>query len=164
MPIVSNTSPLLNLAIIDELALLRQQFGQLIIPSIVQTELRLNTTYPGVPRLEQALRDGWIRVETLASDDSLLQLLQLELDAGEAAAIALAKKHGERQILLDEREGRKKAKALGLIPIGVLGVLLRAKREGQLNAVSHAIKALQDEAGFRLSDHLVHQVLEAAGE
>jgi hypothetical protein len=32
MPVVSNTSPLMNLAIIDQLALLREQFGTLWIP------------------------------------------------------------------------------------------------------------------------------------
>jgi predicted nucleic acid-binding protein len=32
MPTVSNTSPILNLAIIDHLDLLRAQFAQVIIP------------------------------------------------------------------------------------------------------------------------------------
>jgi predicted nucleic acid-binding protein len=51
----------------------------------------------------------------------------LELDQGEAAAIALALELEHRQILMDERDGRAKAKALGLQPVGVRGVLLRAK-------------------------------------
>lgn len=128
----------------------------MIIPPIVQAELRLESAYPGTGPLEQAVRDGWVRVERLPKNNSLLQILQLELDAGEAAAIALAMKRRERQILLDEREGRKKAKALGLMPVGVLGVLLRARREGTLSSVSCAIKALQNEAGFRLSEGSGH--------
>jgi len=51
----------------------------------------------------------------------------LELDAGESATIALALELGASRILLDETDGRTVAKALGLRPIGVLGVLLRAK-------------------------------------
>lgn len=164
MPVVSNTSPLLNLAIIGQLDLLKQQFGYLIIPASVQAELKLESTYPGTRLLVQATREGWIRIEELSEKDPLLQLLQLELDAGEAAAITLAINRREQQILLDEREGRKKAKALGLTPIGVLGVLLRAKREGSLDSVSSMIAALRTEAGFRLSTDLINRVLIAAGE
>ena len=35
MPVVSNTSPVLNLAIIGQLDLLRRQFGEVWIPSVV---------------------------------------------------------------------------------------------------------------------------------
>jgi len=40
MPVVSNTSPVLNLAIIDQLVLLREQFGEIWIPPAVLKELR----------------------------------------------------------------------------------------------------------------------------
>jgi predicted nucleic acid-binding protein len=39
MPPVSNTSPLLNLAIIGRLSLLHQQFGEIWIPPAVVQEL-----------------------------------------------------------------------------------------------------------------------------
>jgi len=40
MRVVSNTSPILNLAIIDQLALLHDQFGEVWIPAAVLSELR----------------------------------------------------------------------------------------------------------------------------
>ena len=43
MPVVSNTSPILNLAIINQLDLLRQQFGVLVIPLAVLGECKLET-------------------------------------------------------------------------------------------------------------------------
>ena len=48
MPIVSNTSPVLNLALIGMLDLLRQQFDRILIPPAVLTELRIDTELPGV--------------------------------------------------------------------------------------------------------------------
>ena len=115
MPIISNTSPLLNLAIIDHLHLLHQQFGQILIPPMVLAELKPDTGYPGVERLEQALLDRWLQVVEL-KDNNLAQALMLELDKGEAATIALALEQRHTHILMDEREGRAKAKTLGVKP------------------------------------------------
>ena len=42
MPVVSNTSPILNLAIIGELSLLRQQFGEILIPRAVLEEFQVS--------------------------------------------------------------------------------------------------------------------------
>ena len=89
MPVVSNTSPLLNLAIIDQLDLLRKQFLEILIPPIVLAELKPVTDYPGTERIQRALDTRWLRVVEL-KDDTLARALRLELDQGEAAAIALA--------------------------------------------------------------------------
>jgi predicted nucleic acid-binding protein len=50
MPVVSNTSPILNLAIIGRLDLLRQQFSEVLIPPMVLQELKVDTELPGVER------------------------------------------------------------------------------------------------------------------
>ena len=65
---------------------------------------------------------------------------------------------------MDEREGRAAAKALGLQPVGVLGVLLRAKREGHLASVHAATQRLMHEAGFFIAADLLDAVLAEAGE
>lgn len=39
MNVVSNTSPLCNLAVIDEISLLQQIYPKILIPPIVQAEL-----------------------------------------------------------------------------------------------------------------------------
>jgi predicted nucleic acid-binding protein len=88
----------------------------------------------------------------------------LELDDGEAAAIALALELDIRQILMDERDGRTKAKALGLQPVGVLGILLRAKRDGDLSSIEPAAHALRQEAGFFIAEDLLDAILVEAGE
>jgi predicted nucleic acid-binding protein len=126
-------------------------------------ELKLETDFPGTESIRQALQSGWLRVVELR-DVRVSRALALELDRGEAAAIALALELGGYRILMDEHEGRTKAKALGLHPVGVLGVLLRAKRDGSLESVGVAAQALRQHAGFFIADALLAQVLVDAGE
>lgn len=163
MPAVSNTSPLLNLAIVDHLNLLQQQFAEILIPSGVLLEPKLETNYPGVKSIQKAIDARWVRVVQL-KNSHLVQVLMLELDQGEASAIALTLELGLKQVLMDEREGRAKAKALGLQPVGILGILLRAKLEGQISSVETIMQSLQSEAGFFIADSLFKAILVEAGE
>ncbi len=89
MPIVSNTSPILNLAVVHRLDLLHKQFGEILVPPVVIDELRPATQYPGADIVAQALQAGWVRRVEI-KDAHLQHVLELELDNGEAAAIALA--------------------------------------------------------------------------
>jgi len=59
---ISNTSPILNLAIIGQLDLLRRQFGLLYIPAVVRDELRPDEDLPGSIAIQRALNDGWLSV------------------------------------------------------------------------------------------------------
>jgi hypothetical protein len=163
MPVVSNTSPVLNLAIIDHLSLLNEQFGEIWIPTAVLEELRVEEELPGSHAVREALRAGWLRVKE-AKDQTLVQVLQRDLDRGEAEAIALTLEIEARRVLLDEREGRRIAKSLGLDVTGALGVLLRGKREGRLPSLQKAMDKLQGRAGFRIGAELYTALLEESGE
>jgi hypothetical protein len=81
MPVVSNTSPLWNLASIERLDLLHEQFPDIRIPQEVWQELHVDQAYPEVARLQEALDDGWITVESLITPH-IQQSLMLELDRG----------------------------------------------------------------------------------
>ena len=59
MPVVSNTSPVLNLAIIGQLSLLHEQFGEIWIPSAVLGELRVEEDLPGCQAVRRALGAEW---------------------------------------------------------------------------------------------------------
>lgn len=163
MPVVSNTSPVLNLAIIDQLSLLHEQFGEIWIPTAVLGELRVGEDLPGSQAVRRALEAGWLRVEEV-KDQTLAQVLQRDLDKGEADAIVLALQMKAGRVLLDEREGRRIAKSLGLNVTGVLGVLLRARREGKLSSLQKAMEALRERAGFRIGMELYTDLLRESGE
>ena len=163
MPVVSNTSPILNLAIIGQLSLLQDQFGEIWIPPGVLDELRVEEDLPGSRVIREAIRAGWLQTKDV-EDQVLVRVLQRELDRGEAEAIALAVRVKADWTLLDEREGRRVAKSLGLKVVGVLGILLRAWREGKLPSLQAAIEKLQQKAGFRIGADLLAKLLEESGE
>jgi uncharacterized protein len=163
MPVVSNTSPILNLAIIGQLELLHQQFDEVLIPPAVLSELKLDSELPGVELIRLALQHNWLRSIELSSV-VVARALKRDLDDGEAEAIALALQLGLTTVLIDEHDGRAVAKAMGLTPIGVLGVLLRAKRTSNLDSVAAAMRAMQDQAGFFIADDLFASILREAGE
>lgn len=110
MPVVSNTSPLLNLAIIGQLSLLNEQFGAIFIPPTVHEELRVENDLPGSRGIREAIGAGWIQIEEV-KDKPFVKVLQRELDKGEAETIALGLQTGAEWALLDEREGRRVAKS-----------------------------------------------------
>ena len=159
MLVVSNTSPLLNLAIIDLLFLLPQQFGQIQIPTAVQTELKLDQNRPGSAALRAAIQEGWLITHSVEADP-LVRLLQRDLHQGESEAIALAVKLKASQVLLDEKEARRAARSLGLGMTGVLGVLLRGWYQGSVPSLEAAIDRLQNEANFWIAPALVAQILQ----
>lgn len=69
MPVVSNTSPILNLAIIGEIHLLREQFEEILIPEAVLEELHVEKDLPGSQAERDAIKAGWI--QTVAVKPSL---------------------------------------------------------------------------------------------
>lgn len=163
MLVVSNTSPIMNLAIVDKLDLLQKQFGEVIVPIAVIEELKLDTDYSGTDKIRTAISEGWIRQE-IVKNSQVVQALKRELDNGEAEAIALALQLKITQILIDEREGRSIAKSMGLNPVGVLGILIRAKEEGEIKSLREVLEKLQREAGFYLTDKLMKEILSDVGE
>ena len=158
MPVVSNTSPLLNLAIVDQLVLLRRQFGEVLIPKAVLDELKVGEERPGSQAIREAISSGWIQTQEV-NNEPLAQLLKQTLDRGEAEAIALSIELKSDWTLLDEREGRKVAKSLGLKVTGILGILLRAKQVGEIESLQPVIDDLINKAGFRIAPELLAQVL-----
>jgi predicted nucleic acid-binding protein len=158
MPTVSNTSPLLNLAIIGRLELIRVQFEGVLVPPAVVKEFRLEEDRPGSSALRRAVEEEWIAVEE-PSDDPLVRTLRQDLDLGESEAIALAVEKKAGLVLLDEREGRRRARAVGLEVTGALGILAQADRRGDLDSLSDALDRLEGEAGFWIGSALREQIL-----
>jgi hypothetical protein len=84
------------------------------------------------------------------------------LDSGEASAIARALEI-EAGLLLDDRAAVVYARSLGLKVIGTLGVLVLAKRHGEIARLAPLISQLQ-EGGHYLGPGAVQAALQAAGE
>jgi predicted nucleic acid-binding protein len=158
MPVVTDTSPIMNLAIIGELSLLRDQFGEVLIPRAVLEELRVEENLPGSQSVRDALKAGWIRIEAV-KQDPLVRAMERDLDKGEAEAIALAMQVNADWVLMDERDGRKAAKSMKLKMVGVLGILLKAQREGRLKSLKQAMDRLREKAGFYVRADLYSAII-----
>ena len=87
-----------------------------------------------------------------------------ELDPGESEAIVLALDTQADLLLLDERKARAVAARLGVRFIGLLGVLLEAKRRGHILSVKPLLDSLIVKAGFWLGSQVYSRALREAGE
>lgn len=163
MPAVSDTSPILGLAAIGQLDLLREQFGDIFIPQAVLAELRVESSFRGAAVIQQALQESWIKPREI-ENLPLAQSLSLDLNKGESEAITLAIDLGMTIIVMDERLGRDKARNMGLTAIGVLGILLSAKKQGRIESLKQAMSDLRNEIGFFISPDLYARMLSLAGE
>ena len=90
-------------------------------------------------------------------------LLAGGLHRGEAEAIALAVERRADRLLIDERQGRLTAEALGVPVVGSVGVLIAAKVRGDIAAIAPLLLALRS-SGLWVSDALVSAVLASVGE
>lgn len=158
MIVVSDTSPISNLHQIGRLGLLRELFGDVVLPGAVAEEIS------ALDRNRSILADNdWITVVELQDRESLTGLAET-LDKGEAEAIALALEISADAVLIDEAIGRKEALRRGLNVTGIIGVLLRAKQKGLIPAVEPVIGELVTEAGFWLDPVFVEEILRISGE
>lgn len=161
MIIVSDTSPISNLAVISQLPLLRALYRQLVIPDIVYQELTALQKFGIDISLIQT--SEWIVIRS-AQDRTFVQILQAELDDGEAEAIALAIELQADRLLIDERLGRRVAERYGVQITGLLGILAAAKQENLIPAVKTVMDQLINQAGFRVHPNLYSQILQDVGE
>jgi predicted nucleic acid-binding protein len=86
------------------------------------------------------------------------------LDAGELEAISLATQMECRFILMDERDGRAEAAALGIVPIGMGGILVLAKQRRLIAEVLPLLRRLQSGALVWMSRGFFQQIAAMAGE
>lgn len=161
MIVISDTSCLSALIRANQTALLPQIFGAVIIPESVFVELQgLSEFGVDVSWIASA---SWIKIASATPNDLLSKLL-LDLDTGEAHAIALAVELQADLLIIDELKGRQVAQALNLPFTGLGGVLIRAKALGLIQSIALSLSVIEDKAGFYLSKGAKKAILQAAGE
>ncbi len=136
--IVSNTTPINYLVLIDHIAVLPQLYTHVIIPQAVLEELQDEGT-PAKVKAWVASHPAWLEVRTVAV---LLDTSLTVLDAGEREAICLAQELAADALIIDEPAGREAAKRQGVRVIGTLRVLYDAAAAG-LCDLAQAYERLQ---------------------
>ena len=160
MIVVTDTSVILNLCLLDLAHVLPSIFGKVYAPPAVRDEfMRLSNNDPRFLSLEFP---SFIEIKAPVAIHSLLP--HSRLHRGECEALSLAVELNASRVLMDERAGRAAAAILGLPCIGLLGILIEARRCNLIAQLAPLLEQLHTEANFWFSPTLRIQVLQLAGE
>jgi len=139
-------------------------FGTVTLPVAVHRELVAPGS--GNPGAVEVQTLAWLKTRAVVDQQRVQQLLQEHdnLHRAEADAIVLALEINADLLIVDEGIGRRVATDLHLPITGVLGILLRAKERGLLEAVKPVLDQLRTQAGFFVAPSLYRLILQQAGE
>jgi predicted nucleic acid-binding protein len=156
MIVISDTTPLNYLILIDRVSILCQLYKVVVIPQAVLDEMLAAGT-PEIVRQWILDRPPWINVQQVP----LVSPVEMELiEAGEREAILLAEHLKADLVLLDDLRAGQIAKARGLSVVDTLGILGDASQRGLID-FRETIDALK-ETNFRVSDKLIEMVIDKA--
>jgi len=155
MIVVSDTSPLNYLVLIEQENLLWKLFGRVVIPHTVFDELQATGASEKVRDWSSNL-PAWIEVkQTNLIADASLDVL----DAGEREAILLAQELSADLLLVDDKQARQAALDLHISITGIIGILDQAARRNLID-LRNVIDALQ-KTNFHISENLIRELLKA---
>ena len=152
MSVIINATPLIALAVVEQLELLPQIFGEIIVPTTVYNEvIGQELERPGAQIIAQA---DWLQIVSPKTTSSVEPLL-LGLDQGEMDVLLLAQERQPEWVIIDERQARRVARAMGIPVKGTIGVLLTAGLAG-LRSKEEVLSytATMVKAGLRISPQL----------
>lgn len=147
--VISDSSILIIFHKIKEFSILQKVYGELITtPEII------NEFGEDIP--------DWIKILSV-KDRKYQELLETQVDVGEASAIALAAEYDEVLLLLDDLKAWKLAARLKLKVTGTLGIISKAKQLLIIKQVKPLIDKLLV-TDFRLSDDIVEEFMKLNNE
>jgi predicted nucleic acid-binding protein len=158
--LVLDASPLITLARVGSLGLLRQLADQIIIPDAVYAEsVSLARGRPGSIEISQA---DWL-IRRTVENQAHVRLLRTRVGLGEAEAIVLAREIEAEAVVLDDAAARRLAEQEGCRVVGLLGLLVMAKQRGLLSAIKPLLDAMRN-SGFFVSDELYTIIIQQVAE
>lgn len=155
--VVINASPLIVLFRSGQADLLPRLFSRIVVPEAVWREV-LNEHKDAAAR--GLVKQSWPIRETVVTS---ARVEVWNLGRGETAVLSYALAHPPIRAVIDDRDARRSAQALGIPMLGTGGVLLLAKRRGLLASVTEGLIKLRD-AGLWLSEDIVQLIKTQAGE
>jgi predicted nucleic acid-binding protein len=160
--VIADAGPLIGLARIGCLDLLRALFGGVTITAVVAAEIGIDAEpdlradrRPGASAIAKARAAGWLSIVESTDDPGERTTIALALHWQAAGAQVL--------VIVDDRCGRAEARSRRLPLIGTAALLVVAKQQQLIPACAPLMAALREE-GYYLSDGLVAAVLAEVDE
>ena len=147
--VIADTTCFIVLSDIDELDLLHKVYSEITTTHIIAQEF--GTVLP-----------SWVQVRS--PKDTIREAeLSLQVDKGEASAIALALEIPDSLLIVDDMKARRLARTLHLQLTGTLGVIIKAKQMGIIDVIKPILIKMQA-SHFHISDELIEEVLRISQE
>jgi len=162
--IVSNATPLIYLAKVGRLELIRKLYPKVYISSEVKKEvvdIGKKLKKIDAPMIEKEIIKGWIiECKVKGSMD-----IPIDIEIGEKTTLILAREKSIKSVLIDDKAGRAAAKLLDLEPKGTLFILLKSLKNKEIG-FNTLIKILEGliEKGFRLREEVYLRVIKEASK
>lgn len=147
--VIADTTCFILLDRIEELSILNLLFQEIYTTPEISREF--NKTLP-----------DWVVIQE-AKNKTYQQILELDIDKGEASAIALALEFDNPLIILDDLKARKLSEKLNLEFTGTFGIILFAKKSGKIDSVKTILEKIRA-SNFRFSELVYNEILKEAGE
>lgn len=132
--VVVNSTPIIALSVTNKLHLLKDLYGEIIIPKAVLDEVMVKKD--SVSQRVLARAKDWIITKTITNNDAK-KFFKVQLHEGEVEVMLLGKELEADLLVIDDCTAREYAKYLDFKITGTLGVILRAKEKGSLKRLSH---------------------------
>lgn len=154
MRVVTDSSPLCYLVLIDQTQLMQMMFNEILVPEAVVSELA-DAGAPSAVREWIARPPEWLKVQKVVGESDP----QLDgLHVGERDAILLAHRINADLVVIDERAARRIEKGQGLNVTGLIGILAEAATRGWVVLLA-AVERLR-QTNFRASPQLLKMLLD----
>lgn len=160
MKVITNTSPLLLLAKIRRLDLLRQLFDEILIAGAVYEEINAKLARE-TKEINVLIQTKVIYLRKARTD--IVKNLPVDLGKGERETIALAIETNADLVVMDDQEGRRLARSQGLSITGTVGVLIEARERKLISSIRQEMDHLI-EAGMWLDEGFYHRILQEFDE
>lgn len=153
MSVVSDTTAITTLLKAGQAGLLQELFARVFVPQAVWDELK--DFHRDIP--------SFVELRPVSNSNQRLPGTET-LGRGEAEALLLAKELNARLLVTDDRKARAAAKRLNVPCIGLVGVVIQAKRLGKIPSVRNLLEIIEAKGGLYLSDAVIAEALRLANE
>jgi len=156
---VVNASPLIHLAEAGLLGILSRIADRVLVPTGVAAEIRRKGDDD--PTVLALTAETWLSVVSVPQIPHII--VEWDLGVGEAEVLAWAAAHPGTEAIIDDLSARRCARTLGIPVRGTLGLVLAARRRGDIPAARPVVDSLRS-AGMFLSDEVIDAALSLVDE